>query len=47
MYKRFIKRLTDIVLSLVGLLLASWLYLIIIIVIKVDDLGPAFFNKSV
>lgn len=46
MYKSFIKRLLDIVLSFFGLILLSWLYLIIIIAIKIDDPGPAFFSQD-
>lgn len=46
MYKRYIKRLIDIILSLSGLILASWLYLIIIIAIKIDDPGSAFFKQK-
>lgn len=46
MYRKFIKRLIDIILSLAGLILASWLYLIIIIAIKIDDPGPVFFTQK-
>lgn len=46
MYRKYIKRLIDIILSLAGLILASWLYLIIIIIIKVDDPGPVFFTQK-
>ena len=46
MYKRHIKRLLDIILSLLGLIIASWLYVIIIVAIKIDDSGPAFFTQK-
>lgn len=46
MYKKFFKRFIDIVLSLLGLILASWLYLIIIIAIKIDDPGSVFFTQK-
>ena len=46
MYKSFIKRLLDIILSFLGLILLSWLYLIIIIAIKIDDPGSAFFCQD-
>lgn len=46
MYKRFGKRALDIFLSLVGLIIASWLYLIIIIAIEIDDPGPVFFSQK-
>ena len=46
MYKRFWKRLIDILLSLAGLFLASWLYLLIMIAIEIDDPGPVFFSQK-
>lgn len=46
MYKKYIKRLIDIILSLLGLIVASWLYLLIIIAIKIDDPGPVFFTQK-
>lgn len=46
MYKKYIKRLIDIILSLLGLTAASWLYLIIMIAIMIDDPGPVFFTQK-
>jgi O-antigen biosynthesis protein WbqP len=46
MYRRYVKRLIDVVLSLLGLVFASWLYLFIIIAIKIDDQGPVFFIQT-
>lgn len=46
MYKKYLKRTIDIVLSFLGLILLSWLYLILIIAIKIDDPGPAFFTQK-
>ena len=46
MYVKFVKRLIDVMLALAGLMLASWLYLIIIIAIEVDDPGPVFFSQK-
>ncbi len=46
MYKKFFKRLIDIVLSFMALLVLSWVYLGIIIAIKIDDPGPAFFTQK-
>ena len=46
MYKQCVKRCIDITLSLAGLILASWLYLIIIIAIVIDDPGPVFFSQK-
>lgn len=46
MYSNYIKRLLDIILSFLGLVCLSWLYLIITIIIKIDDPGPAFFAQK-
>lgn len=46
MYAKFFKRFIDIVLSLSALILLSWLFLLIVIVIKIDDPGPAFFTQK-
>ena len=46
MYIRYIKRILDIVLSLTGLILSSWLFLIIIAAIEFDDPGPVFFTQK-
>lgn len=45
MYTKVIKRTIDIVLSFLGLLLLSWLFLILIIAIKIDSPGPVFFTQ--
>lgn len=46
MYKKFVKRLLDIILSFMGLIVLSWLYLVLVIAIKIDDPGPAFFSQN-
>lgn len=46
MYAKIIKRLIDIVLSFLALILLSWLFVLIIIAIKIDDPGPAFFTQK-
>ena len=46
MYKHFIKRLIDIVLSFVGIVMLSWLFLILIIAIKIDSRGPVLFKQK-
>lgn len=46
MYKKGVKRVIDVVLSFLGLIMLSWLYLILIIAIKIDDPGPAFFTQK-
>uniref|UniRef100_UPI0026F2D4D0 sugar transferase n=1 Tax=Limosilactobacillus gastricus TaxID=227942 RepID=UPI0026F2D4D0 len=43
---RFFKRFFDIVFSLIGLFCLFWLFLIIIIWIKIDDRGPVFFSQT-
>lgn len=46
MYKQVGKRAIDVTLSLLGLILASWLYLLIMIAIEIDDPGPVFFSQK-
>jgi O-antigen biosynthesis protein WbqP len=46
MYKTFIKRLIDIVLSLVGIIVLIPFFIIIGIIIYVDDPGPIFFKQK-
>lgn len=46
MYERFIKRGIDILLSLAGLILASWLFLLIMAAVFIDDPGPVFFSQE-
>lgn len=46
MYGRFFKRLLDILLALSGLILASWLFLLIMLAIELDDPGPVFFSQK-
>lgn len=46
MYKRFIKRLVDIVLSSIGIAVFAIPMLIIAVIIKMDDPGPAFFTQK-
>ncbi len=41
----FFKRLLDILLALSGLIFAAWLYLIIMIAVKINDPGPIFFAQ--
>lgn len=45
-YNRCFKRLIDVTLSFLGLLLLSWLYLILIIAVFVNDPGPVFFKQK-
>ena len=46
MYEKVFKRLLDIILSAFGLILLSWLYLILSVVIYIDDPGPVFFSQK-
>lgn len=46
MYKKFGKRMIDIVLSAIGLICLSWLFLILIIAIKIDSPGPVLFKQK-
>lgn len=46
MYKRYLKRPLDFILSLMGLIMLSWLFIIIMIAIKMDSKGPVFFKQK-
>lgn len=46
MYKAFIKRVIDVVLSAVGLIVLSPVFLILLIAIKIDDPGTVFFSQK-
>ena len=46
MYKYFLKRVIDIVLSFMGLVMLSPVFIVLIIAIKVTDPGPAFFTQK-
>ena len=46
MYRNGIKRLIDVVLSGLGMILLSWLFLIVMLAIVIDDPGPVFFKQK-
>ena len=46
MYRKFGKRLIDILLSGVGILVLAPVYLLLAIAIKIDDPGPVFFTQK-
>lgn len=46
MYQNFIKRALDIILSLMGILVLALPMLIVALVIKIDDPGPAIFKQK-
>lgn len=45
-YEKYFKRVADIILSGMGLIILAPVYLIVIIAIKADDPGPAFFTQK-
>lgn len=45
MYKRFVKRLLDLVLSILGIIVLAIPMLIIAVIIKIDSPGPVFFKQ--
>ena len=46
MYKRCIKRILAVILSAVGILALSWLFLILCIAIKIESKGPVLFKQK-
>ena len=46
MYKNYLKRWIDIVMSLGGIVCLSWLYLVLIVAIRPDSPGPIFFRQK-
>ena len=46
MYEKVVKRLIDIVLSAIGILLLSWLYLLLMLAVVIDDPGPVLFIQK-
>lgn len=46
MYKNFVKRFLDMILSLLGIIILSPVFLVVALVIKFDDAGPVFFKQK-
>lgn len=46
MYKHFVKRLIDIILSGIGIIVLIPIWIILAIAIKIDDPGPVFFKQK-
>ena len=46
MYKKFLKRLFDIILSLLGLIPALLVFAAVAIAMEIDDPGPVFFSQK-
>lgn len=46
MYERVVKRGIDVLFALSGLVLLSWLFLVLLVAIKLDDPGPVFFSQK-
>ncbi|MGB8452455.1 MAG: sugar transferase [Anaerocolumna sp.] len=46
MYIKYIKRINDIVLSFITIILTSWLFIILMLLIKLTSKGPIFFQQK-
>lgn len=46
MYQKMFKRVIDIVLTLIGLIILSPIFILIIIIIKIDSKGPVLFRQK-
>ena len=46
MYEKVIKRMLDLILSAAAMILFSWLYLLLGLLIRLDDPGPVFFTQQ-
>ena len=46
MYRLFFKRMLDLILSGLGLLLVSWLFVVLIVAVRLDSRGPVFFTQK-
>lgn len=46
MYEKGIKRLLDLLLSLLGIIVLSWLFVLIALAIYIDDPGPVIFTQK-
>ena len=46
MYRKYIKRILDFVMAILGIICLSWLYIILAIAIKLDSKGPVFFKQK-
>ena len=46
MYENVVKRGIDILVSILGLIFLSWIYLLLIVIIEIDDPGPVFFKQK-
>lgn len=46
MYKKYFKRILSVILSLCGLIGLSWLFLILILAVKIDSPGPVLFKQK-
>lgn len=46
MYKKYVKRCIDILLSFIGIIIVGWIILIIMVLIKCTSKGPAFFRQK-
>lgn len=46
MYRRFLKRIIDVILSTIGIVLLTPVWIVLAIVIKINDPGPVFFRQK-
>lgn len=46
MYLKYIKRLTDIILSTLAIIITFWLFIILFFMIKITSKGPMFFRQK-
>ncbi len=46
MYKHFLKRLFDLVVSFIAIIALSWLFILIALAIKIDSKGPVMFKQK-
>lgn len=46
MYKNYVKRIIDVVLSGIGIIVLLPIWLVLAIIIKIDDSGPVFFRQK-
>lgn len=46
MYRKYIKRLLDFILSLCAIIVLSPIFIVVIIIILIDDYGPIFFKQK-
>ncbi len=46
MYNKYLKRVFDLVLSFIAIILFSWLFVILMLLVKLTSTGPVFFHQK-